>query len=213
MATPGFSQEEEAAGSAGPTYAGLDRRARAVAAALAGSVPPGERALLLPTRPRIRRRVLRLPVRRVVAVPAYPPDPSSGPAPAAREHPTIAGPASAADHLSPARPPRRGLAASPPAFGASRLARRGRRLEPGRRVADGRVPTEPAATALLQYMSGSTGHPRGGVTHANLLDNLADPRTPAAPAAQTPSPRGLPPFHDMGLIGVLLSRVRRAASR
>lgn len=29
------------------TYAGLDRRARAIAAALTGMVPPGERALLL----------------------------------------------------------------------------------------------------------------------------------------------------------------------
>ncbi|MFP5285507.1 MAG: AMP-binding protein, partial [Thermoanaerobaculia bacterium] len=40
-----LAQGEEAADRL--TYAGLDRRARAIAAALAGAVPPGERALLL----------------------------------------------------------------------------------------------------------------------------------------------------------------------
>jgi acyl-CoA synthetase (AMP-forming)/AMP-acid ligase II len=62
------------------------------------------------------------------------------------------------------------------------------------------------AVAFLQYTSGSTAAPRGVmVTHANLFSNLAA-------IAQTfwrPSDAGsvswLPPYHDMGLIGAILA--------
>jgi 1-acyl-sn-glycerol-3-phosphate acyltransferase len=56
--------------------------------------------------------------------------------------------------------------------------------------------------ALIQYTSGSTGHPRGVLlTHANLLANI---RAIAAGLALTPNDVGaswLPLYHDMGLIG------------
>jgi acyl-CoA synthetase (AMP-forming)/AMP-acid ligase II len=58
--------------------------------------------------------------------------------------------------------------------------------------------------ALLQYTSGSTGVPRGVmVTHRNLIENCAV----VSPLADHPDARGvlwLPPYHDMGLIGGLL---------
>jgi len=61
---------------------------------------------------------------------------------------------------------------------------------------------------FLQYTSGSTGNPKGvQVTHGNLLSNLQvitrhmvdldDPRTSVV--------SWLPPYHDMGLIGCLLT--------
>ena len=66
--------------------------------------------------------------------------------------------------------------------------------------------------AFLQYTSGSTSQPRGVmVTHGNLLANLELIRhgfalSPAAPGA--PPLSGvfwLPPYHDMGLIGGMLT--------
>ena len=63
----------------------------------------------------------------------------------------------------------------------------------------------PAATALIQYTSGSTGDPKGVVlTHGNLLANIR-----AMGRAMDASPRDvfvswLPLYHDMGLIGAWL---------
>jgi acyl-CoA synthetase (AMP-forming)/AMP-acid ligase II len=70
------------------------------------------------------------------------------------------------------------------------------------------VPAE--ATALVQFTSGSTAAPKGVVlTHANLCANIAAISGPRGIAAQ-PSDVGvswLPLYHDMGLIGMLLSSV------
>lgn len=63
----------------------------------------------------------------------------------------------------------------------------------------------PDATALLQYTSGSTGHPKGVVlSHANLLANI---RAMGQAAEVTPHDvfvSWLPLYHDMGLIGAWL---------
>ncbi|RMI33405.1 type I polyketide synthase [Nocardia stercoris] len=63
-------------------------------------------------------------------------------------------------------------------------------------------------TALLQYTSGSTSAPKGVVvSHANLLDNA---RLAADTFGLTPDSRGagwLPPYHDMGLLGGLVSPI------
>ncbi|MBR7673000.1 fatty acyl-AMP ligase [Streptomyces daliensis] len=72
-----------------------------------------------------------------------------------------------------------------------------------------------SATAYIQYTSGSTSEPRGVViTHHNLLHNLLAIREKLLPEEvrdelrHDPSQTGagwLPHYHDMGLVGMLLS--------
>lgn len=69
--------------------------------------------------------------------------------------------------------------------------------------ADAPEPPQPSPedTALLQYTSGSTGHPKGVVvTHANFLANVAetDEAFPCEPDGTVVS--WLPLFHDMGML-------------
>ncbi|MEV6997851.1 fatty acyl-AMP ligase [Streptomyces sp. NPDC093982] len=74
---------------------------------------------------------------------------------------------------------------------------------------------ELTATAYIQYTSGSTSEPRGVViSHRNLLHNLLSIRAKLVPdevldeLRHDPSPTGagwLPHYHDMGLVGMLLS--------
>ncbi len=71
----------------------------------------------------------------------------------------------------------------------------------------------PSEIALLQFTSGSTNQPKGVmVTHANLMANLECirlgfglPFNHSASQEQTTGVFWLPPFHDMGLIGGLLT--------
>ena len=70
----------------------------------------------------------------------------------------------------------------------------------------------PAATALIQYTSGSTGDPKGVVlSHGNLLANIR-----AMGSAMDAGPSDvfvswLPLYHDMGLIGAWLGSLYYAA--
>src|SRR5882724_10177364 len=59
--------------------------------------------------------------------------------------------------------------------------------------------------AFLQYTSGSTGNPRGVMlTHENLLHNLALIASSLGLREDTIGVSWLPPYHDMGLIGAIL---------
>ncbi|MDH6122332.1 acyl-CoA synthetase (AMP-forming)/AMP-acid ligase II [Kitasatospora sp. GAS204A] len=64
---------------------------------------------------------------------------------------------------------------------------------------------DPAEPAYLQYTSGSTGHPRGAViTHQNLVASTRQVIDGCGLSSDTPVASWLPLFHDMGLsIGVL----------
>jgi acyl-CoA synthetase (AMP-forming)/AMP-acid ligase II len=67
-------------------------------------------------------------------------------------------------------------------------------------------PPIPADIAVLQYTSGSTSDPRGvAVTHANLAHNLATITREFRPSTNARLLSWLPHFHDMGLIGGVLS--------
>jgi natural product biosynthesis luciferase-like monooxygenase protein len=59
--------------------------------------------------------------------------------------------------------------------------------------------------AFLQYTSGSTGNPRGVMlSHENLLHNIALIRDAAEMEENSTGISWLPPYHDMGLIGSIL---------
>jgi amino acid adenylation domain-containing protein len=65
---------------------------------------------------------------------------------------------------------------------------------------------KPEDLAFLQYTSGSTGNPKGVmVTHGNLLHNLSIIRTGFGLTPGWAGVGWLPMYHDMGLIGCMLS--------
>lgn len=67
-------------------------------------------------------------------------------------------------------------------------------------------PTRQEAPALLQYTSGSTSLPRGVVlTHAQLLSNCREIARGFGMHSGSSGGLWLPPYHDMGLIGGILT--------
>lgn len=63
-----------------------------------------------------------------------------------------------------------------------------------------------ANLALIQYTSGSTGSPKGVMlSHANLMANLRAIQSRFELGASSRVVSWLPPYHDMGLIGSILS--------
>jgi fatty-acyl-CoA synthase len=72
------------------------------------------------------------------------------------------------------------------------------------------IPTSPDATALLQFTSGSTALPKGVVlSHGNIAANVEAILGPSGLDARPGdvAVSWLPLYHDMGLIGMLLSSV------
>lgn len=82
------------------------------------------------------------------------------------------------------------------------------------------IDAEPHHIAFLQYTSGSTGHPKGVmVSHGNLLANFeqiihsfVEHGSDSASMEDYKTVIWLPPFHDMGLIGGVLTPVYIGAS-
>jgi acyl-CoA synthetase (AMP-forming)/AMP-acid ligase II len=182
------------------SYAGLDVRARAIAAALQRLGAGGQRALLLyPPGLEFVAAFFGCLYAGVVAVPAYPPR-SARTLPRLLEIARDARPAVALTTTELAAVIG-GMAAQVPDLSALRL------------LATNAVPLEQAESwtdpgvsastmAFLQYTSGSTAAPKGVmVTHGNLLHNEEMIRQAFGQTADSVIVGWLPLYHDMGLIG------------
>jgi natural product biosynthesis luciferase-like monooxygenase protein len=189
------------------TYASLARDARAVAAQLATCTTPGDRALLLfPPGLDFVRAFLGCLAAGIVAVPAYPPRKNRG----ASRIDAIVADADARCVLTT-----QAVGATLPAFSG----RHGTLpVLAVSAAADDAAPTSgPRITgdtlAFLQYTSGSTGTPKGVmVSHANLVHNLETIRRAFAMSVDSVFVGWLPVFHDMGLIGQVLSTLYNGAT-
>jgi acyl-CoA synthetase (AMP-forming)/AMP-acid ligase II len=174
------------------TYAELDARARTIAAALADM--RGERALLVyPPGLEYVAALFGCYYAGVVAVPAYPPDPSR----LERTMPRL-------EAIIRDAEPRVVLTLDfiTGLLGGHALATD--TLPAGSFFA----PSAPDDVALLQYTSGSTAAPRGVMlTHANLLHNSDFIRRAFGNRERSCGVIWLPPYHDMGLIGGILQPV------
>lgn len=191
--------------SASLTYGELHSQVRAVADALIARGARGERALLLyPPGLEFISAFLGCLSAGVVAVPAYPPDPSQLTrtltrlqAIAADSEPRFA--LTLADVRDQIRP----FAAMDPRFGAVEWIASD--ALPEITAASPHPAPSPEDVAFLQYTSGSTSEPRGVmVTHANIMDNEGLVRAVFQQDAASVVVGWLPVYHDMGLIGNVL---------
>ncbi|HEU4535413.1 MAG TPA: fatty acyl-AMP ligase, partial [Polyangiaceae bacterium] len=191
------------------TFGELDRRARAIGAYLQASCAPGARVVLLyPPGLDYVAAFFGCLYGGLVAVPAYPPDPSR----LARTLPrlqAIVGDAGAevvlttGDILALTE----GLSAFAPELGRLRWVATDA-LDGG--LAGDWRPADagPDALAFLQYTSGSTGTPKGVMlTHGNLLANEASIERVFGLGRDSVGVGWLPLYHDMGLIGNVLQTV------
>lgn len=185
------------------SYADLDRAARRIGETLAAQGVGGEPVLLLypPGRAYVEG-FLGCLYAGAIAVPAYPPDPAR----LARTLPRLrtlvadcgARLALTLSDLADALP---AVVSGLPELDTVRW------LATDTLPADaGRKWTMPAATsaasAVLQYTSGSTGAPKGVLlSHANLTHNAELVRTGFGTTPESVGVSWLPPYHDMGLFG------------
>ncbi|ATB42099.1 non-ribosomal peptide synthetase [Cystobacter fuscus] len=193
------------------TYGELDEGARAVAAMLQRHLAPGDRALLL--YPPGREYVLGFLgclYAGVIAVPAYPPDPTRLGRTLPRLQALVADcrPAAALT-TSPLLDMVEFLTSEAPDLRSLRWLATDA-LAPGTSDVWSSPRLSPSDLAFLQYTSGSTGTPKGVMlSHAHLLHNSG---LISLGFDAPPQPVGiiwLPPYHDMGLIGGILQPLYR----
>ena len=185
------------------TYGELDRQARTVASRLQSmGVSEGERVLLLyPAGLGYVAAFLGCLYAGVVAVPAYPPRPNR---PLSRLRAIVAD-SQATTTLTTARilsDQKRRLVHAPEMGSLRWLA-----TDDGEGLASEwrRPETGGEKLAYLQYTSGSTAAPKGVmVTHSNLLHNLVMIYDGVGYTPDSQMVSWLPPYHDMGMIGVVL---------
>ncbi len=188
------------------TYGELDRAARAIAAGLvARDIVPGDRvALMLPTGLDFFTAFFGILFAGAVPVPIYPPMQRSQIEEYARRQAGILRNAGA--RMLVTVPEALKLGALLQGMVASMTRGRERR-NPVARDAETGLPnlSDEAATALIQYTSGSTGDPKGVVlSHANLLANIRGIGRAVEATSADVFVSWLPLYHDMGLIGAWL---------
>jgi acyl-CoA synthetase (AMP-forming)/AMP-acid ligase II len=189
------------------SYGELDRRARAVAAAIQACTQPGERVLLLyPPGPEYVVALFGCFYAGVVGVPAYPPDPTRLSRTLPRLH-AIMDDARAAAVLTIGAIREVAGALLEDRFATTELLATD--SEPTGMEDSWRDPeAQPDTLALLQYTSGSTRTPRGVMlSHANLLRNSEFIRRAFGHSLHSRGVIWLPPYHDMGLIGGVLQPI------
>ena len=189
------------------SYGEVDRQARAIAARLAETTAPGDRALLLyPPGLEFISAFFGCLYAGVIAVPAYPPDPTRLRITLARLQ-VIAADCSARAVLgtSPVIARQAELAMAVPALREATFIATD---DPGLTDSFDPVIADPAAVAFLQYTSGSTAAPKGVVvTHGNILHNERVICSAMELDASSFGVGWLPLYHDMGLIGNVLAPV------
>lgn len=191
------------------TYAELDRRARAIAVQILEHAQPGDRALLLfPPGMNYITAFFGSLYAGVIAVPAYPPDPS--PARLKRTLPRLQ--AIVADSGSTViltdsminRMAKALFVHAPELENMAWVATDVPIAEAEDRWAEPGIDAE--SIAFLQYTSGSTGTPRGVMlTHHNLLAEIEVVHEKFGHTPESEAVHWLPPYHDMGLIGAILN--------
>ena len=196
------------------TYRALDRKARAIAAELLRVCSPGDRALLLylPDLNYIAGFMGCL-YAGVIAVPAYPPDPSrlSQALPRLKAMTRDAGVKIALSTQMVIDFARDLLADDPDLNKIEWLATEDLNTAP---IGKDDLPVITRENlAFLQYTSGSTGTPKGVmVSHGNLLENAALIQAGFEDTPETFGVSWLPPYHDMGLIGGILQPIYLGAA-
>jgi len=191
------------------SYGAQDLRARAVGAALAERTRPGDRVVVLtPPGADFATAFFGALYAGCVAVPAWPPE-------AQRMASTVARLASMVEDSQPSAV----LVAQGAEAQRSRIAEFVPALAGLPWIAVGEVADEQAAgwrepslggdaLAAIQYTSGSTASPKGVMlTHGNLLANCDAVMRLFGEGPDTRGVIWLPPYHDMGLIGGVLSPV------
>lgn len=190
------------------TYSELDGRARAMADDLVAAGLRGRRALLLhPTGAEFAVAMLACLYAGVAAIPAPPPS-SSG-----RGVERLAGIVADADvshviTVETLAETVRAWSAAAGLDGIRLLVERGAAGsgDPAGDPDPSRFPLDPSQTAFLQYTSGSTSEPKGVVvSHHALVHNIGQIGRVLGLGTDTIVASWLPHFHDMGLVGQLLS--------
>ena len=190
------------------TYGELDRRARAIAAVLQQRVERGSRAMLVyPADLEFIVAFFGCLYAGVIAVPTYPPQ--------TRTKRSLAKLRSIMDDVQPSVVLTiSSLSSMVESLFAQAQELQGIPLITTDDIANDlaevwRDPTVESNTlAFLQYTSGSTGMPKGVMlTHGNLLHNLTLIQRYFEITSEVRGVTWLPPYHDMGLIGMILGTV------